>query len=99
MDSRYNNNDQEGSDGKMSDLKNVYNVFFSSIGKIAGRKVLYTCFVHGSNQLKQTNDNEVEHGWGSKYRYDIGESRSQQSLRDLQTLVTISCDVKLIAGW
>ena len=33
MDSRYNNFNQEWSDGNVSDLKNVYNVYFCSLGK------------------------------------------------------------------
>ena len=33
MDSRYNNFNQEWSDGNVFDLKNVYNVYFCSLGK------------------------------------------------------------------
>ena len=33
VDSRYNNFDQECSDGNVFDLKNVYNVYFCSLGK------------------------------------------------------------------
>ena len=33
MDCRYNNDNQEYSNGNMSNLKNVYNVYFCSLGK------------------------------------------------------------------
>ena len=34
VDNRYNDDDQEYSDSNMSDLKNVYFVYFCSVGKI-----------------------------------------------------------------
>ena len=37
MDSRYDNDDQESSDGNGSDLKNVYNMYFCSVNKTTFR--------------------------------------------------------------
>ena len=51
MDSRYNDGDQESSDGNGSDLKNVYNMYFCSVDKTTFRYFFYGRLWFGSGSV------------------------------------------------